>query len=128
MRLEVSTVSATAPDAPLMFRVLLLNDGFSPVRIFRNALVGPTLQRDGEMPGPLSVEPTYGAQDEPILLQPFAFYGRDRFFDDLEAADYVVTAEYASGEHRLTATLAVRGPGRPHGRAAVAVDPPGGGR
>jgi hypothetical protein len=128
MRLEVSTAPGSAPDGPLMFRVVLLNDGFSPVSIFRNALVGPTLQRAGQMPGPLSVEPTYGAEEEPILLQPFAFYGRDRFFDDLEAAGYVVSAEYAVGGDRLTARLELHGPGRPHGHATAAGDLRGGGR
>ena len=47
MRLEVSALPPDIDDAPLMFRVLLLNDGFTPVEVFRNALTGPTLQRVG---------------------------------------------------------------------------------
>lgn len=122
MRLELSVAPADAEDAPLMFRVMLQNDAYTPVEIFRNALVGPTLQRAGEMPGPASVEPTYGSPEEPLVLQPYAFYGRDRFFDPLGDADYVVTAEYAHGADDLTASLTVRGPGRPRapGTAAAA--------
>jgi hypothetical protein len=119
MRLEVSALPPDIDDAPLMFRVLLLNDGFTPVEVFRNALTGPTLQRVGDMPSPASVEPTFGQPEEPLILQPYTFYGRDRFFDDLDAADYIVTAEYSSGAESLTATLRVRGPGRPSARSAT---------
>ncbi len=43
MRLEVSAMPPGTEDAPLMFRVLLLNDGFMPVEIFQNAFTGPAL-------------------------------------------------------------------------------------
>ena len=49
------------------------------------------------MPAPASVEPTFGQAEEPLILQPYTFYGRDRFFEDLDAADYIVTAEYSGG-------------------------------
>jgi hypothetical protein len=46
------------------------------------------------MPLPESVEPTFGGPDEPLTLQPFSFYGRERSFQGLPVGVLEVTARY----------------------------------
>ena len=46
------------------------------------------------MPMPESAEATSGTPDEPMTLQPFTFYGRERWFDNLSAGDHEFFAEY----------------------------------
>jgi hypothetical protein len=75
MRIEIVTPESVTSSAEAKVRALLINDGYEPVPVSRNAFVGPTVAG----PHPVaSVEPTYGQPDEPLTLQPFTFYGRER--------------------------------------------------
>ncbi len=115
MRIEISVVPGSAQ---LVVRAALVNDSFEPVAVSRNAFVGPSLTALGAngMPQPPSVEPTYGQADEPLTLQPFSLYGRDRFFDELEPGEHEFSAEYTPADGpserlRVTATINVSEPG-----------------
>ncbi len=70
-------------------RALLLNDAYAPVQVLRHGFVGPSI-----VGLPPSVEATFGSPDEPLLLQPFTYYGREREFAGLAAGDYQVAATY----------------------------------
>lgn len=96
MRLEIAAVPVSSSTARFAVRALIFNDSFEPVPLSRNSFYGPTpsgLTASG-MPLPESAEATHGASDEPMTLQPFTFYGRERRFDELAAGDHEFTAEY----------------------------------
>ena len=87
-----------AAGQDFVMRALLLNDSYEPVEIWRNAFVGPTATLPSGEPLPPSVEPTSGQPEQPLLLQPFTFYGRDRQSGPLEPGVVVVTATYQRGQ------------------------------
>jgi len=114
MRLEITT--AAGNDGQVLVRALLFNDSFEPVPLSRNAFTGPTpvAALAGGMPQPESVEPTYGGPDEPLTLQPFTFYGRERSFGELAAGEHQFRAEFRppGGEPlRTVITVAVSATG-----------------
>jgi hypothetical protein len=118
MRLEVTAVSGTRAGEQLVVRAALVNDSYAPVAVSRNAFIGPDLTASGAggMPLPPAVEPTYGQADEPLTLQPFSLYGRDRFFDSLAPGEHEFSAEYTPVEQpaerlRVTAVISVSEPG-----------------
>jgi hypothetical protein len=75
MRIEIVTPDSITSSAEAKVRALLVNDSYEPVAVSRNGFVGPTVTGAHQMP---SVEPTYGQAEEPLTLQPFTFYGRER--------------------------------------------------
>jgi hypothetical protein len=94
MRVEIITPEAAGSDTERVVRALLINDGYEPVTVSRNAFVGPHLN------GPYvveAVEPTYGGPEEPLTLQPFTFYGRERSLT-LAPGESEVVAAYRDGE------------------------------
>lgn len=112
MRIELERASVNDASQACVLRAILLNDSYEPVAISRNAFLGPTPQTlsDRGLPIPQSVEPTYGAADEPLTLQPFSLYGRERQFAGLPAGELDVTASYraSDGSPAITASLRIR--------------------
>jgi hypothetical protein len=107
VRVEIELPARCKASEPCRIRVLLFNDSYEPQVVSRNALVGPNLRAvmAGGLPFPPSVEPTFGGADEPLTLQPFTFYGRERSFDALVPGEIEVTASYRrEGEEELTAS------------------------
>jgi len=87
MRLEISSQGAAV-------RATIVNDSFAAVPLSRNAFTGPTPVTTAGAPAATSVEPTQAQSDEPMTLQPFTFYGRERDFANLPAGEHEFTAEY----------------------------------
>lgn len=110
MRLEVGAVSAAVEGVEVTVRALVVNDSFAAVPLSRNAFTGPSLVGAGDgSPAEVSVEATYLGADEPMTLQPFTVYGRDRTFT-LPAGAHRFRAEYrADGAEplRLETTIDV---------------------
>ena len=80
LQIELHVVGASGGEIRL--RALLFNSGFAPLAVSRNAFVGPNVtDLSPGAPRPASVEPTFGGPEEPLTLQPFTFYGRERTFD-----------------------------------------------
>jgi hypothetical protein len=108
MRLEIAGPSKVTVGDTVILRAILFNDDYRPARVSRNAFVGPSLGTlYGEaMPFPISVEPSFGQAEEPLTLQPFSFYGRERSFAGLTPGQYQVTANYnhPKNDDELTAT------------------------
>jgi hypothetical protein len=98
VRLEITAHPVHRSGQPLVVRALVFNDSYWPIALSRNAFLGPNLNArlPNGMPVPPSVEATYTGQDEPMTLQPFTFYGRERSFEDLPPGEYEFTAEYQS--------------------------------
>jgi hypothetical protein len=110
MRLEITAVSLGESDE-FTVRAAIVNDSFTPVHLSRNAFTGPTPVHVGPGAPPAeSVEPTFSQVDEPLTLQPFTLYGRDRTFA-LSAGQHRFRAEYQPGGAipplRLEATIDV---------------------
>lgn len=65
-----------------------------------NSFVGPNVQESASIgsPRPDSVESTFGGADQPLTLQPFTFYGRERTFGDLRPGEIKVFARYRDKE------------------------------
>jgi hypothetical protein len=62
-----------------MVRLIVLNDGYEPVRIDRRLLLGP--QPEVADPPLLSSEPSLPEEtDNLVLLNPWGLYGRERRF------------------------------------------------
>lgn len=99
MRIEIVAPKSIRSTEVCNLRVLLFNDSYEPVQVSRNAFVGPNLRglTPAGFPHPESVEPTYGGQDEPLTLQPFTFYGRERTFRDLPPGEIEINAYYHPG-------------------------------
>lgn len=96
MRIEISAGPTPGPDASFAVRAVVINDSYDPVALSRNSFFGPTeiaLTASG-MPMAESAEATSGGPDEPMTLQPFTFYGRERWFENLSAGAHQFFAEY----------------------------------
>lgn len=111
MRLEIAGPSRVRAGDTIALRAILFNDGYHPVPVSRNAFIGPSVGalHGEDIPMPLSVEPSFGHAEEPLTLQPFSFYGRERSFDGLRPGQYQIRASYKPSEDddELTATTVV---------------------
>jgi hypothetical protein len=96
MRIEIQGIGGASSSQEVRIRAVLFNDGYDPVPVSRNAFVGPSVRAPSPMgmPLPESVEPTFGGPDEPLTLQPFSFYGRERSFNGLPVGVLEVAARY----------------------------------
>ena len=96
MRVEIICPENVKASDACHIRAILFNDSYEPVQVSRNAFVGPNLRSSapGGFPMPESVEPSYGGADEPLTLQPFTFYGRERSFDNLQPGEIEVSVYY----------------------------------
>ncbi|WP_375424959.1 hypothetical protein [uncultured Friedmanniella sp.] len=113
MRLEITAISTSA-GPEFVVRAAIVNDSFSPVPLSRNAFTGPTPVQVGPGSPPAeSVEATRDQPDEPMTLQPFTLYGRDRTFS-LPVGRHRFRAAYEPAGTvpplRLEATIDVTGP------------------
>lgn len=111
MKIEISAAPGAGPDGSFAVRTLIWNDGYEPVPLSRNAFFGPTeiATTASGMPMAESAEATSGAPDEPMTLQPFTFYGRERWFD-LTPGEHTFFSEYrpeGGAVVRVEATLTV---------------------
>jgi hypothetical protein len=107
MRIEIQLPSSVKSSEQCNLRALLFNDSYEPVAVSRNAFVGPNVRalHPAGFPLPESVEPTVGAPDEPLTLQPFTFYGRERSYGGLQPGEIDVTAYYRpEGGEEIAAT------------------------
>jgi hypothetical protein len=95
LRIELNVPSTATTEGECRLRAVIFNDSYTPVVIWRSAFVGPNV-RDAARgsPRPESVEPAAGGRDEPLALQPFTFYGRERGFDNLHVGEATVEAYY----------------------------------
>lgn len=98
MRIELEAPSTITAGAECRLRAILVNDSYEPVLVVRSAFVGPNLRQASPVgpPAPDSVEATFGQPDEPLTLQPFTFYGRERRWTGLPPGEVVVSATYRS--------------------------------
>lgn len=104
MRIEIVTPNSITSSAEAKVRALLMNDGYEPVAVSRNGFVGPTVAG----PHPVqSVEPTFGQPDEPLMLQPFTFYGRERSLA-FPPGESEVVATYRDGDGGEELSCSVR--------------------
>jgi hypothetical protein len=94
MRIEIHAPRSVKASESWNVRAILLNDSYEPVAVSRNAFIGPTAGAVGGPAQSQAVEATYGAADEPLTLQPFTFYGRERAVSGLQPGDITVTASY----------------------------------
>jgi hypothetical protein len=111
MRIEIQLPSSAKSSEQCNLRAVLFNDSYEPVAVSRNAFVGPNVRAlaPGGFPAPESVEPTFGGPDEPLTLQPFSFYGRERTFGGLAPGEVDVTASYhPEGQEEITVTEQLR--------------------
>ena len=107
MKLEMHAPDAVAAGKAFTVRAVLFNDSYEPVAISRNAFLGPTVISGAGMTPP-AVEATFGLADEPLTLQPFTFYGRERQADPQAAGTVQITVQYTSEDGPLTASKTVR--------------------
>jgi len=109
MRIEILGPDSTKSSEHIRLRAILFNDTYEPIVISRNAFVGPSLrfvtQSDFHLPE--SVEPTFGFPDEPLTLQPFSFYGREREFSGLPPGEAEVTSSYQGPEDQKRISASV---------------------
>ncbi|SRR5947209_7187054 len=110
MRIEIQGPSSIKASERCRLRAVLLNDSYEPIAVSRNAFVGPNMHAlaPGGYPNPSSVEATFGGPDEPLTLQPFTFYGRERTFDGLMPGEVEVTAYYRTSEGQEIASASQR--------------------
>ena len=112
MRIEIQSPDSIKSSERLLLRAVLFNDSYEPVAVSRNAFVGPSLRAvtRGGFPFPESVEPTLGGPDEPLTLQPFTFYGREREFRGLPPGEVEVTAYYQEPQQqrKISASVPLR--------------------
>jgi hypothetical protein len=107
MKLEIHAPDQMQAGAAFSARAVLFNDSYDPVPVSRNAFTGPTVVSGAGM-APPAVEATFGLSDEPLTLQPFTFYGRERQVDAQAAGTVTITAEYQGDSGKLTAKKTVR--------------------
>jgi hypothetical protein len=109
VRVEILAPATVRSAEGCAIRALLFNDSYEPVAVSRNAFVGPNLQSVSPQGQPLpdSVEATFGGQEEPLTLQPFTFYGRERTFSGLEPGRVEITAHYRAGDDQPEVQAAV---------------------
>src|ERR1051325_9778127 len=93
VRVEISSPASVKGSEACVLRAFLFNDSYEPVSVSRNAFVGPNLRAvsTNGQPIPESVEATFGGADEPLTLQPFTLYGRERTFSGLGAGRVEIT-------------------------------------
>jgi len=106
MKIEIIAPEVAATAQEVKIRVVLFNDSYEPVEISRNAFIGPTVQAVNPpgSPHPEGVEATFGGPEEPLMLQSFCFYGRERTFNSTTPGEFQVTARYCHGnKHDLSA-------------------------
>lgn len=96
MRIEIHVACQLRSSQECRFRTILLNDSYEPISICRDAFVGPNVGAHH----PEAVEPNFGYPGEPLVLQPFSFYGRERVYDGLPAGELDVTAYYRGRDGR----------------------------
>lgn len=106
MKLEIHAPDSVAAGKTFTARAVLFNNGYEPVSVSRNAFQGPSVTSSGGM-APPAVEATFGMADEPLTLQPFTFYGRERGIDAQTAGTVEITAQYPSDDGLLTAKKTV---------------------
>ena len=101
MRLEIEVPERAQAAEQFNVRVILFNDSYEPVTVSRNAFIGPSLRAEPPRgaPYPDNVEATFGHEEDPLTLQPFCFYGRERVFDGLTAGTFDVTARYETPDN-----------------------------
>lgn len=107
MKIEIHAPDTVKAGEAFAVRAVLFNDSYEPVAVSRNAFVGPTVIRGGGMTPP-AVEATFGQADEPLTLQPFTFYGRERQADPQQPGSVQVTVQYTGDEGPITASKTVR--------------------
>lgn len=107
MKLEVHAPDAVAAGKAFAVRAVLFNDSYEPVAVSRNAFIGPTVNTGAGMTPP-AVEATFGQADEPLTLQPFTFYGRERQADPQAAGTVEITVQYTGESGPITASKTVR--------------------
>jgi hypothetical protein len=93
MKLEIHAPDQVKAGQTFNVRAVLFNDSYDPVAISRNAFMGPTAVTGAGMTPP-AVEATFGGADEPLTLQPFTFYGRERQVDAQPPGEIRITAQY----------------------------------
>jgi hypothetical protein len=112
MRVEIVSPESVRASETLPIRIVLFNDSYEPVAVSRNALLGPNLRGVNPTlpPFPDSVESTFGGAEEPLTLQPFTSYGRERTFEHLTPGEFEVTATYRPDDHAdaISATRQLR--------------------
>jgi hypothetical protein len=109
MRIEIQAPRSIKASETCNVRAILFNDSYEPVAVSRNAFLGPTVSVPGSHIPSHAVEATYGSADEPLTLQPFTFYGRERSVNGLQPGDITVTASYAQpGEPEIAVTEPLR--------------------
>lgn len=96
MKIEISAGPHAGPDGSFAVRTIIFNDSYEPVSLSRNSFFGPTevATTASGMPMAESAEATSGTPDEPLTLQPFTYYGRERWFNNLAAGDHTFFSEY----------------------------------
>jgi hypothetical protein len=99
LRIEIHAPRSARAHEECTLRAVLFNDGYEPVAVSRNAFVGPNVRAPHATGHPLpeSVEPTFGGPDEPLTLQPFSFYGRERSYS-LPPGEAEIVAYYRSSD------------------------------
>lgn len=102
MKLEINAPDRVPEAMAFQVRVLLLNDSYAPASISRNALFGPTPEAPGMLSAP-AVEATFGLEEQPLTLQPFTFYGRERQIDGQPPGSIRISARYLTQDGELTA-------------------------
>ena len=111
MRIEIHCPQSIKASEECRVRALLINDGYQPVEVSRNAFVGPNVQELASTgsPRPDSVEPTFGGAEQPLTLQPFTFYGRERTFSNVAVGELKISATYrGSGVETVSASQSMR--------------------
>ncbi len=107
MKLEIDAPKTVTAGSSFQARALLFNDSYDPVPVSRNAFTGPTSVSATGMTPP-AVEATFGLEEQPLTLQPFTFYGREREIDAGQAGAIKLTAEYKDESGTITAEATVQ--------------------
>lgn len=106
MKLEIHAPQMMTAGQAFPVRIILFNDSYEPVSVSRNQLTGPNPQGQGLVPP--NVEATKGQSDEPLTLQPFTFYGREREIGPFAAGSVEIAAEYEAETGKLTEKVTVK--------------------
>ena len=96
MRIEILVSREVALSMECHIRAILFNDSYEPVPILRDAFIGPNFGAYH----PEAVEPNYGHPEQPLVLQPFTFYGRERVYNPLNTGDMEIRAYYQGSDGR----------------------------